>query len=200
MLKKLFISVSLLIGLLPASHAQGYLTGDVRLSCEAILCFASSVSRPAECTPSITKFFSIHGITYADTLARRRAFLNLCPVGSYDPSMLTMINTLVSSGGRCDANSLNQDLRSREDKVYYDLEPIPVISNRVAGYCAAWYQHEYTEYKNTNTRPIYIGSPDWGGYWVEAQDYQSEKIKYDAWYADFRARYEEARRRYESGH
>lgn len=39
--------------------ADDVLTGDTKLACEAILCL-SSETRPAECGPSLAKYFAIH--------------------------------------------------------------------------------------------------------------------------------------------
>lgn len=80
-MKKTFISM-VLAGVVSSSFAfeTDLLTGDTRLSCEAILCLSSSV-KPGECQPSLNRFFSIKMKKWSDTLNARRAFLNLCPVG-----------------------------------------------------------------------------------------------------------------------
>lgn len=59
-------------------HAQDILTGDTRLACEAILCLATA-SPPGECTPSLTRYFSISLRRLRDTARARANFLKLCP-------------------------------------------------------------------------------------------------------------------------
>ncbi|ENO0651419.1 conjugal transfer protein TrbM, partial [Campylobacter jejuni] len=39
--------------------ADDVLTGDTKLACEAILCLSSG-TRPAECGPSLARYFAIH--------------------------------------------------------------------------------------------------------------------------------------------
>lgn len=58
-----------------------FLEGDVRLACEAILCLSAGAAsgRPAECAPSIRKYFSIHRSKPSKTLRARLNFLRLCP-------------------------------------------------------------------------------------------------------------------------
>ncbi|EPH09883.1 hypothetical protein HMPREF9309_00520 [Campylobacter ureolyticus ACS-301-V-Sch3b] len=61
----------------------GELTGDVKLSCEAILCLSSSV-KPGECQPSLDRFFSIKERKWEDTINARKSFLKLCPTDGAD--------------------------------------------------------------------------------------------------------------------
>lgn len=60
------------------ASAQGALTGDTKLACEAIMCLASP-TRPAECTAAIAKYFSISLRRFSSTLQARKNFLSLCP-------------------------------------------------------------------------------------------------------------------------
>lgn len=78
-MKKIILLVAILFGSLNAVEVD-LLTGDTRLSCEAILCLSSSV-KPGECQPSLNRFFSIKEKKWEDTLNARKAFLKLCPVG-----------------------------------------------------------------------------------------------------------------------
>lgn len=59
------------------------LTGDTKLACEAILCL-SSATRPSECAPALSRYFSINAKKWADTVRKRRNFLKLCPVDGAD--------------------------------------------------------------------------------------------------------------------
>lgn len=75
MLKK--IAISLLLSSLLFSNDE--LTGDTKLSCEAILCLSSG-ERPDECNESIQKYFSIQAKKPEDTIKARLNFLKLCPL------------------------------------------------------------------------------------------------------------------------
>ena len=55
------------------------LTGDEKLACEALLCLAAAAARPDECTPSLTRLFSIVLKKPHKTARARADFLNLCP-------------------------------------------------------------------------------------------------------------------------
>ena len=71
-----------------AASAQEVLTGDTKLACEAIMCLASP-TRPAECTASITKYFSISLRRFSSTLRARKNFLSLCP--RVDPATINQV-------------------------------------------------------------------------------------------------------------
>lgn len=62
-----------------STSAQETLQGDEKLACEALLCLSTS-TRPAECTPSLRRYFSISYKKFSDTLRGRMNFLNMCPV------------------------------------------------------------------------------------------------------------------------
>lgn len=57
--KFLFILLPLLLTPALSQAEPEVLTGDVRLSCEAILCLSSG-TRPGECSPSLSRYFGIH--------------------------------------------------------------------------------------------------------------------------------------------
>ncbi len=66
------------------AHAQGELTGDTRLACEAQLCLATAAP-PAECAPALRRYFGIAHRRSAETARRRHRFLRLCPVAQAMP-------------------------------------------------------------------------------------------------------------------
>ena len=75
-------------------------------------------------------------------------------------------DSVTSNGAvRCDALSLNHALTmpsgSNDGRTY--------IHNRLPDYCA-----------DTDAPPRYVGTPKRGGYWVKAQDYESELAEYSA--------------------
>lgn len=186
MKKKLFAIAALVAALgtsAGSASAQEVLTGDTRLACEAVLCLASG-TRPSECAPSLNRYFSITARKFSDTLKKRRNFLNLCPVSNQTPEMSSLISAQVNGAGRCDSQSLNSSLimyRGWDSGETY-------ISNRMPDYCAAYTGHAYTDFNSSGTMPRYVGTPEEGGYWVEAKDY-------DRALAEYNARLEEQRRR-----
>lgn len=184
--KKLLSSLVVAVaafGSVGTASAQEVLTGDTRLACEAVLCLASG-TRPSECAPSLNRYFSITARKFSDTLKKRRNFLNLCPVSNQTPEMSSLISAQVNGAGRCDAQALNSTLimyRGWDTGETY-------ISNRMPDYCAAYTGHAYTDFNSSGTMPRYVGTPEEGGYWVEARNY-------DRALAEYNARLEEQRRR-----
>lgn len=184
--KKLLSSLVVAVaafGSVGTASAQEVLTGDTRLACEAVLCLASG-TRPSECAPSLNRYFSITARKFSDTLKKRRNFLNLCPVSNQTPEMSSLISAQVNGAGRCDAQALNSTLISYRG---WDTGET-YISNRMPDYCAAYTGHAYTDFNSSGTMPRYVGTPEEGGYWVEARNY-------DRALAEYNARLEEQRRR-----
>ncbi len=168
---------------IPASaSAEEALTGDTRLACEAILCLSTG-TRPGECSPSLHRYFSISHRKLSDTIRARGNFLKLCPVANQTPEMSLLVNAMANGAGRCDAASLNVTLLSWD----WNSETV-LIGNRVPGYCALYTGHAYTDF--SGTQPRYVGTPERGGYWVEANDYDRAQADYNA-----RIAAEEAQRR-----
>lgn len=142
------------------------LTGDTKLSCEAILCLSSG-TRPNECAPSISRYFSISFDDWSDTISARRNFLNLCPTGNIqDHSLNTLKNeVLVNMKTDCTAKYLNskqetiQKAITRTDATKCGTndrgkaltctyeETHYRVSTRIPNYCKALMQHEYTDKK-----------------------------------------------------
>lgn len=152
-----------LVGFLsPPVSGQQVLTGDTRLACEAILCLSSGL-RPGECTPSLQRYFGISLKKLSDTLRARANFLRLCPVSDQTPQMTSLVNAIANGSGRCDAEALNAALRSWNGDTVF-------ISNQVPDYCPALLNHAYTS--PGDLAPKYVGTPERGGYWVEAKDYE----------------------------
>lgn len=161
--KKLVVAAALTACMgVSAQQAPQAMDGDERLACEAILCLAAS-TRPAECAPSIRRYFSISYRRFSDTLRGRMNFLNLCPTGSA-PGMTPLKNALVNGAGRCDAPSLNASNWS----VSWGGDGGGVVSNNMPDYCSAMASNAYVA---SGILPRYVGVPEHGGYWVEAKDY-----------------------------
>lgn len=67
---------------------------EERLACEAIMCLSSPGSSPAQCHPSLRKYFSIRHKRGHKTMSARREFLKKCPV-SNNKEVSQMIDMLV---------------------------------------------------------------------------------------------------------
>jgi len=165
-------------GSVGTASAQGVLTGEARLACEATLCLASG-NRPSECAPSLNRYFSIKARKLKDTFKKRQDFLKLCPKSNQTPEMSSLISAQTNGAERCDAQALNSALISSRG---WDSGET-YISNQMPDYCAP-----YTDFNSSDTMPRYIGTPEEGGYWVEARNY-------DRALAEYNARQEEQRRR-----
>ncbi|WP_072226566.1 TrbM/KikA/MpfK family conjugal transfer protein [Campylobacter coli] len=109
-MKKITFATILFFGVVSSSNAikLDILTGDTKLACEAMLCLASPV-KPPECGAALARYFSIDARKWADVIAKRRSFLNLCPVdASSDPEMYKYKNDiLVHLDGECSVSALN---------------------------------------------------------------------------------------------
>jgi hypothetical protein len=164
------VLVTMLAATVPAHADDGLFTGDVRLACEAVLCLASG-TRPGECAPSIRKYFSITARKLTDTIKKRKSFLNLCPAAKQDTKMVALVDAITNGAGRCDYASLNASLRvwnSYEDGSGY-------VSNALPSYCTAYNGNAYADIK----APRYVGVPERGGYWVEADNYDAALAEYN---------------------
>lgn len=76
---KPFITLAALVTITSSfSFGEDTLTGDTKLSCEAIMCL-STPSRPSECEPSLQRYFSITAKKASEVAQKRKNFLELCP-------------------------------------------------------------------------------------------------------------------------
>lgn len=131
-----------------ASPTQS-LTGDTKLSCEALLCLPSP-THPAECRKAIRKYFSIWATKPHKRIAKRKAFLKLCPTGgSADKLIEDILNNRayeydctgeavsdVISEFRKEQQERNQS-RNRSDKsVTYDLSAVADMAKSTTEFCA----------------------------------------------------------------
>jgi hypothetical protein len=154
--------------------AHEVLTGDTRLACEATLCLAAG-SRPNECSPSLSRYFSIHKRKWSDTVRARANFLSLCPASDQTAEMRSLVSAMANGAGRCDASSLNVTLRVWNN---WDADGGRVfINNQMPDYCAAYTGHQYTNLGDLS--PRYVGTPERGGYWVDARDHGAAVARYN---------------------
>lgn len=198
-MKKLILCFLLIIEIFAADIST--LSGDEKLSCEAILCLSTS-SRPSECNESIRKYFSISFKRWSDTVSARRAFLNICPVGTTgnnDKTFVALRDDVISNlNVPCTLESLNREEErypsNDEGGIYYlnqqfRINPEPTTS------CNLLMGNSYTDIKAEYTcnQNIWYSYNDWkNGYtltvvsrdeWLKLN--QSEKAYYDDEYSMF---------------
>jgi hypothetical protein len=149
------------------------LSGDEGTACEAILCLSTG-GPPSECANALRRYFSINLSKPWKTIQARINFLKMCPVSDDTPQMGSLVEAIGHGAGRCDAASLNQTLRRWTGEGEYE------VSNQMPSYCAAYFDHEYTDVESTKPRYIdrYVvrtwtdsdGNMQYeyaGGYWVD---------------------------------
>ena len=154
--------------------AQEVLTGETRLACEATLCLSAG-TRPNECSPSLSRYFSIHKRKWSDTVRARANFLSLCSASDQTAEMGSLVSAMANGAGRCDASSLNVTLRVWNN---WDADGGRVfINNQMPDYCAAYTGHQYTN--PGDLAPRYVGTPERGGYWVDAREYGAAVARYN---------------------
>lgn len=136
-MKKLaFLAVMVGVSSTATAYSTGeLLTGDEKLSCEAILCLATS-TRPSECSPALKRYFGIKHRKPHDTFKARLNFLNICPKDTSDLSkeqlakigidkeeqdsnMATLTNAIANLPHDCLADTLNQQVE-RKCLIYGD--------------------------------------------------------------------------------
>lgn len=76
----------------PPTQAADVLTGDKKLACEALLCL-SSPDRPSECSPALSRYFSIRKFKWKKTVNARKKFLKKCP-NSKEQEIMNRINNI----------------------------------------------------------------------------------------------------------
>lgn len=166
-----------LAGFSLTASAEKPLEGNVRLACEAVLCLSTG-SPPAECNAALQRYFGIKHRKLADTLRKRKDFLNLCPASQESSQMSDMVGAQSQGAGRCDAASLNVS----EIRPAGSAPDAFTVSNRMPAYCEAYLAHAYSDW--AHMLPRYVGVPERGGYWVASKDHAAAQR---AWQARIRA-------------
>jgi hypothetical protein len=171
---KIFVVILVLVTSVHTAFSDdGLLTGDPKLACEATMCL-SSPNRPSECNESLRRYFGIHARKPGDDEVRMRAeFLKKCPSSSSDSNMSALADAIASGAGYCDAASLNSILNAPIDS---DGTTFQILNNMPAN-CQAYYTASYTNF--SGAAPMYVGTPNTGGYWVDAKDYPAALQAYN---------------------
>ena len=162
-----------------SGHAQELLTGDTRLACEAVLCLASG-QRPTECSPSLQRYFSIRFRKPNDTLRERINFLKLCPASNQSPQMAAFVTSIGAGTGACEPATLNTALQGFQS--LGDGSSRISISNELPAACRAYLQNPYADQSSFAVR--YVGTPERGGYWIEAAQWEPAQTQ---WFAQVAA-------------
>lgn len=173
-----------------------FLTGDIRLACEAVLCLSTS-HRPGECSPALERYFGIkkykkHRLDWNATIDARRGFLRMCPA-SNEEGLPARIDAISRGAGKCDPDYLNNVFASTsykwrqrkrvvrsmfesnlESLEVYQIKTVKV--NKLPAYCVSYTEHEWTYQLGMK----YVGDPLMGGYWVKSEDYDAAQAKWDA--------------------
>ena len=173
-----------------AAYGQNVLTGDTKLACEAILCLSTG-SRPTECSPSIAKYRSIKHKKLKDTTKARRNFLAMCPTGSNDPQLESLLDLHSVSAQYCDPAMLNLKgvghpglfwLENGLDAQLVNAGQAPLgwlpadIPDVLPPECQALTTHPYL----WEAAPKYVGTPQLYGYWTTAADWPAHNAQYQA--------------------
>ena len=167
-----FSSSSLLLFMASLASAQSleFFEGDKRTACEVIMCLSSG-QRPDECNEPIKKFFDIRARKPSKTFRLRRDFLRLCPATEEDEKTGALADALASGAGNCSVEELNQKRVSVATNSYYSAYG---ISNAAPDSCSILYGHEYTDIEH----PVYIGTPELGGYWAAPEEAEEAQVAY----------------------
>lgn len=160
MLKKLTVLGAIFINS-SFLYSNEILTGDTKLSCEAILCLSSN-TRPKECNPSLNRYFSISHKKWSDTLKARGNFLKLCPIGDEgekDREFTNLRDNIIKNlKNGCDLDKLNVAIKSRKnlnnDEYSFNYQIFYQISPTLNQSCKALASSVYT-----NINPIYTCDP-----------------------------------------
>ncbi len=150
-LKKLSLIASLLLFIGSNAFADDVLTGDTKLACEAILCLSSG-TRPAECGPSLARYFAIHFKKPWKTIDARKAFLNLCPIQNdtnvEDLVLKNLVDDVlpVSDPRQCTPNYLNTQVETKRSYSTFGIMSYRINPN-MPNFCHALINHAYTDYK-----------------------------------------------------
>ncbi len=150
-LKKLSLIASLLLFIGSNAFADDVLTGDTKLACEAILCLSSG-TRPAECGPSLARYFAIHFKKPWKTIDARKAFLNLCPIQNdtnvEDLVLKNLVDDVLPSSDprQCTPNYLNTQVETQRSYSTFGIMSYRINPN-MPNFCHALINHAYTDYK-----------------------------------------------------
>ena len=139
-------SLALSFLLLSSFSSAQELSGDAKLSCEAILCLSSSVGRGlSECSPSLDRYFGISHKYLSDTIKARLNFLNICPTVKTDPKMGTLVEAIANAAGSCDIAELNRQYPACGTGLGMQL--VECKEKALPQICRVLAQHEYTDIK-----------------------------------------------------
>lgn len=157
------------------------LSDDEKLPCEALICLSSSSGNAlSQCAPAISAFNSINALNWSDTFQDRLNWLKKCPTVTDNPDMTNLAVAIVNGSLGCDSATLNRVLRAVIGGCGGDCGTLGKveISNSMPGYCSAYYNNPYIQ--GGISRPVYVGTPQTGGFWTDPTDLQAAQAQYQA--------------------
>ena len=92
-----------------------------------------------------------------------------------EEAMQSFIATAADGAGRSTATALNESQKDHDNKADADY-----IKNQLPVYCSAYANHAYTNADVSEGMPRYVGKPQDGGFWSEADNYEQALKAYEA--------------------
>ncbi|WP_196801335.1 TrbM/KikA/MpfK family conjugal transfer protein [Bordetella sp. FB-8] len=153
---------------------------DEKLPCEALLCLSSSSgSSMSQCDPAISAFNSIHDKYWSDTFQDRLNWLKKCPTVSNDQNMTNLAVAIVNGSAGCDAATLNRTLFRTTGQGGDAGNFTTYIDNNMPAYCQDYASNPYIQQGGADL-PVYVGTPDTGGFWTDRANLQAAQAQYQA--------------------
>ncbi len=79
--------------------------------------------------------------------------------------MRGLVDSIAAGAGRCSAEALNGALNAPSAQQSGANGNLGTVGNVMPTYCTAYLTHPYTDLQAAS--PVYIGTPERGGLWVE---------------------------------
>lgn len=163
---------------------------DQKLPCEALLCLSSSQGKSmSQCDPAISAFNNIQDRNWSDTFQDRLDWLRKCPTTSSNPDMNNLAVAIVNGSAGCDAATLNRVLMRTTGQGGDAGNLSTYIDNSMPGYCQDYANNPYIQAGGSNL-PIYVGTPDTGGFWTDPANLSAAQAQYQAKLAALKAQQE----------
>lgn len=156
------------------------LSSNQILPCEALVCLSSSSgSSTSQCDPAISAFNGIHDRYWSDTFNDRLNWLKQCPSVSENQDMTNLATAIVNGSAGCDAATLNRTLVRTTGQGGDAGNFTTYIDNNMPAYCQDYASNPYIQQGGADL-PVYVGTPDTGGFWTDRANLQAAQAQYQA--------------------